>query len=373
MAKLTQHHFYYGAILDALCQYNPDASPTLMSKGDEGRQIYRVMTNTSQESILFFKHASPRTDGKNQESLSFSFTFTDDDKQKLKALHEQNSCPIFLYLLCKQSELKYSEIAILNYNEYIDVEENRTVTIKVEKHKNNFILFRRCNKSRDNDLLIPRNRIEKTFDQLLDDKLKKITQKKNHTMNTMDSLFTGNTIYPNTTKCPICNNSLRTLRIKSKSCIIYARICSLCKRKYVNKKQYKIISNYFNNKPIQDLYVMDFLNNDDINQTIVNNNDIHENKQLLNQNRNDSENISYFSNGHIDRIYIIPNETNTCPIHKCKMDIKLISLGIKYKDTFYFCRTCNKYIVSRNHAITLEKLRKRNQNKFLQSIRFQDL
>lgn len=46
MAKLKKNHFYYGAILDALCQYNPDASPILMSHEEEPRQVYKVMTNT---------------------------------------------------------------------------------------------------------------------------------------------------------------------------------------------------------------------------------------------------------------------------------------------------------------------------------------
>ena len=84
MAKLKKNHFYQGAILDALCQYNPDASPVLMSHEDEPRQVYKVMTNTSQECILFFKYASPKMNGKNEEDISYLFTFSDDDKQKLK-------------------------------------------------------------------------------------------------------------------------------------------------------------------------------------------------------------------------------------------------------------------------------------------------
>lgn len=53
VAKLNKSDFYYGAILDALCQYNPDALPVLISH-EESRQVYRVMTNSSQECILFF-------------------------------------------------------------------------------------------------------------------------------------------------------------------------------------------------------------------------------------------------------------------------------------------------------------------------------
>ena len=98
MAKLKKNHFYYGAILDALCQYNPDASPILMSHEEEPRQVYKVMTNTSQECILFFKYALPKTNGKNEDDISYLFTFSDDDKQKLKSYNDNYDYPVFLFL-----------------------------------------------------------------------------------------------------------------------------------------------------------------------------------------------------------------------------------------------------------------------------------
>ena len=171
MAKLKKNHFYYGAILDALFQYNPDASPVLMTHEDS-RQVYKVMTNTSEECILFFKYASPKKFGKNEQDISYLFTFSDDDKKKLKVYMDKYNCPIFLYLLCKQSDLKESEIIVLKYEEYKNVEENRAITIRIQKNKNYILLFKKGSKARDNAYQIPRNRIEKTFDELADDYMK---------------------------------------------------------------------------------------------------------------------------------------------------------------------------------------------------------
>ena len=77
---------------------------------------------------MFLKYASPKTGGKNEQDISYLFTFSDDDKQKLKAYMDKYNCPIFLYLLCKQPDLKDSEIIVLKYEEYQNVEENRAIT-----------------------------------------------------------------------------------------------------------------------------------------------------------------------------------------------------------------------------------------------------
>lgn len=53
---------------------------------------------------------------------------------------------------------------------------------------------------------------------------------------------------------------------------------------------------------------------------------------------------------HTDIIYIIDDEENGCPIHNVKMDVKLMSFGKKMKDTIFFCRQCNKHIVSKAHS-----------------------
>lgn len=365
MAKLKRHHFFYGAILDALCQYNPDASPVLMSKGEESRQIYRVMTNTSQECILFFKYASPKTDGKNEDNISFLFTFSDDDKQKLKTFNEQEQCPIFLYLLCKQSNLKDSEIAVLKYDEYLNVEENRAVTIRIEKHKNSYLLFRKGNKSRENALLIPRNRIEKTFDQLLEDSLKEMPHRKVNQQHTFESLFNIETIYHDTSICPICNGTLHQLHINNGSDSMNARICTVCKRKYVNKKQYKIISKYCQNRPMTELYIMNFTDGDI--PPCIKSNAVEGKMSVIEKEK------SHLHDTNTDIIFIVPEETNICPIHNCKMDIKVMSFGIKYKDTVHFCRQCNKHIVSDKQAASLKNNLNLNRSRAISKINFLNL
>lgn len=39
---LKQQHFYYGAILSAIIEYNPDASMVLVQKDDETRKIFNI-------------------------------------------------------------------------------------------------------------------------------------------------------------------------------------------------------------------------------------------------------------------------------------------------------------------------------------------
>ena len=58
MPSLKQQHFYYGAILSAIIEYNPDTSLVLLQPSEESRNKYRIQTNTvKQECIIFFKHA----------------------------------------------------------------------------------------------------------------------------------------------------------------------------------------------------------------------------------------------------------------------------------------------------------------------------
>lgn len=54
-----------------------------------------------------------------------------------------------------------------------------------------------------------------------------------------------------------------------------------------------------------------------------------------------------------DIIYIIDEDSIRCPIHNTKMEIKTLSLGIRMKDTVYFCKQCKKKIVSQNHYLQI--------------------
>lgn len=333
MAKLKKNHFYYGAILDALFQYNPDASPVLMSH-EESRQVYRVMTNTSQECILFFKYASPKTGGKNEQDVSYLFTFSDDDKKKLKSYVDKHGCPIFLYLLCKQPALKDSEIIVLKYVEYQNVEENRAITIRIQKNKNYILLFRKGSKARDNAYQIPRNRIEKTFAELADDFMKESTQHpKRKTVNSsqMDSFVAKSMeIFEDNKNCPFCDNALKKVVIHNSGNDMDSRMCPVCKRRFVNKRQYNVICKYCGaNNIIPELYIMNF----------------REDKGKCKAEPREVEGRAVSKTIERNRFYVIGDESDMCPIHNCKMKIKVIDFGAKQKDTVHFCAICNKHII----------------------------
>lgn len=361
MAKLKKNHFYYGAILDALCQYNPDASPVLMSH-EESRQVYRVMTNTSQECILFFKYASPKTGGKNEQDISYLFTFSDDDKQKLKAYMEKYNCPIFLYLLCKQPDLKDSEIIVLKYEEYQNVEENRAITIRIQKSKNYILLFKKGSKARDNAYQIPRNRIEKTFDELADDFMKEsVSHTKRRVTNNsqMESFIVKSMeIFEDNKNCPFCDNVLKRVVIHNAGDDMDSRMCSVCKRRFVNKRQYKVIRKYCGaNNIIPELYIMDF--REDKGQ------DKAEYRKVEGQTISKAVDRNKF--------YIIEDESGICPVHNCKMEIKVINFGMKQKDTVHFCNRCNKYIISRKQYDFLKNQCTKSWKNIIQNAEFEEL
>lgn len=361
MAKLKKNHFYYGAILDALCQYNPDASPVLMSH-EELRQVYRVMTNTSQECILFFKYASPKTGGKSEQDISYLFTFSDDDKQKLKGYMDKYNCPIFLYLLCKQPDLKDSEIIVLKYEEYQNVEGNRAITIRIQKNKNYILLFKKGSKARDNAYQIPRNRIEKTFDELADDFMKEsVSHIKKRVANNsqMESFIaTGMEIFEDSKNCPFCDNALKGVVIHNSGDDMDSRMCPVCKRRFVNKRQYKVIRKYCGaNNIIPELYIMDF----------------REDKGRDKAEYREVEGQAISKAVDRNKFYIIEDESGICPVHNCKMEIKVINFGMKQKDTVHFCKRCNKHIISRKQYDFLKNQCIRGGKRIIQNVEFEEL
>lgn len=134
----------------------------LIQPENNTRKIYRIQTNTSQECVIFFKHAFEKTRG----SQSWLFQFSDTDKSFLDECHN-NKVPTFIYLLCCVDNLKNSEIAILRYDEFKEVVHKKNFTIGTKKNAQKFFLHRA--KSPKDDIEIPRNRIEKTFDYLIND------------------------------------------------------------------------------------------------------------------------------------------------------------------------------------------------------------
>lgn len=165
MKSLKQEHFYYGAILTAIMEYNPDTSLVLLQPQNDSRKVYHIMTNSSQECVIFFKHAFEKKEG----SQSWVYKFSEIDKTFLKECHNKK-IPTFIYLLCAVDNLKNSEIAVLKYDEFNEVAHKNNFTISLKKNFPKFYLHR--SKSPKDDLVIPRNRIEKDFDYLINDIIK---------------------------------------------------------------------------------------------------------------------------------------------------------------------------------------------------------
>ena len=104
MKSLKQEHFYYGAILTAIMEYNPDTSIVLLQPKNDTRKIYKIQTNQCQECIIFFKHAFEKENG----SQSWLYQFSDNDKKFLEECYQRKT-PVFIYLLCAVDNLKNSE------------------------------------------------------------------------------------------------------------------------------------------------------------------------------------------------------------------------------------------------------------------------
>lgn len=169
MHILQQYDFYYGAILNAILSYNKDVSPALIESG-EHKQVYRMLTNKSnQECLVYMKYASKKktaTEGYN----SWSFSFTDAEKNRINQYYN-SKLPIFLFLLCLESGLKNSKIAVIRYDEYNLIQDKSSFTLSLEKYKGHFNLFT-DSKSRKDSLAIKTNRIEQKFDELIEESVK---------------------------------------------------------------------------------------------------------------------------------------------------------------------------------------------------------
>lgn len=228
---------------------------------------------------------------------------------------------------------------VLKYEEYQNVEENRAITIRIQKSKNYILLFKKGSKARDNAYQIPRNRIEKTFDELADDFMKEsihYTKRRTVKSSQMESFIATNMeIFEDNKNCPFCNNTLKEVVIHNSDDDMDSRMCTVCKRRFVNKRQYKVIRKYCGaNNIIPELYIMDF----------------HEDKGRCKAEFRETDGQTISKVLDRNKFYVIGDESDVCPIHNCKMKIKVIDFGAKQKDTVYFCAVCNKYIISRKHC-----------------------
>ena len=166
MSKLKLSNFYYGAVLNAILEKNPEFSPTLVLYDDDNRQAYKILTEYNENYILFLKYATSRNCKKNRYT-SWTFNFSQNDKKQLQEYSIDSS--VFICLLCLKEELQNSQLAILTYNEYLKINNKNSITINLEKRKKNFGLFLGYSKARKDTYPIPRNRIEKSFKDILNE------------------------------------------------------------------------------------------------------------------------------------------------------------------------------------------------------------
>lgn len=348
MAKLKNYHFYYGAILGAIFQYNDDASPALILNDEDNRQVFKILTNTSkQECIIFFKYArQPKAITKNKTYSSWLFSFSQDDKDKLQNFYNESKLPIFIYLLCCQKDLRDSEIAVLKYEEFLKVESNVSITIGVEKNKNCFMMFTAASRSKQDAILIPRKRIGMKFDELIDEVIKEGRQHYRQVKNEMKDklnfealIETEVTTYQKNERCPLCNGELNVITISSDKDKLKGLQCFECDHIFLTRTDYSKVYEYNGRRKLRsDVSIMEYEAEISISQD----------EEIYNTGKENK-----LKNLQADTIYIMDEENNRCPIHNVKMDVKIMSFGTKIKDTITYCRRCNKLIISKSHSAYL--------------------
>ena len=162
---LKKQDFYYGAILRAILEYNPDSSMAMVERNDDYSNVYRIETNKSKKSCYcLFKHGNEIKNNPN----SWQFKFSPKELDFLNQCHSSKTSA-FIYFLCRRENLTHSEIAVMNLDEYIKINKP-SLTIGIVEKKRDFTVAR--DKSPINDILLPRNRIEKDFDTLIEDIIK---------------------------------------------------------------------------------------------------------------------------------------------------------------------------------------------------------
>ena len=137
-----------------------------------------------------------------------------------------------------------------------------------------------------------------------------------------------------------------------------SRMCPICKRRFVNKRQYKVIRKYCgSNNIIPELYIMEF--RDEKVQTKIGYERI--------------ERPIAFEEVDRNKFFIVENESNICPIHNCRMEIKVINFGMKQKDTVHYCKRCNKNIISRKQYDFLKNQCIHGGKRIMHNAKFEEL
>ena len=182
MSVLKIADFYYGAFLSALLNYG-NKKPSLFDKSEsnDSRRVYRLTTDNSPNDYIIFTKAVMAQNNKTEKFEHWIFNFDEDEVKTLSDLHKEYG-NVKLALICIQSGLKNSELALLDYKTAMDC---LGVDIGVKSRTINIKYFRKSKKGegatgqgkiglrafgsgrvekiadKDNTIMIPRDELKK--------------------------------------------------------------------------------------------------------------------------------------------------------------------------------------------------------------------
>lgn len=157
MPKFKEADFYYGAVLSMLISKN--VNPILIENNND-RQVYDLTTNKN-EYRAFIKYRTLKKKIKTDNYNSWDFNLINDYDELKRYINEGKN--VLLFLVCGSSNLKESELAILNKDEIMKIFNNqkKTITISRKKHERTFRIA--MGGGRDNALPIKNDRFEELF------------------------------------------------------------------------------------------------------------------------------------------------------------------------------------------------------------------
>lgn len=149
MAKIfNERDFYFGAILSVLLSgKHTKYTPSLISSNNESGRIYEFSVDNEPDFILLMIHATkPRNDTYDKTYSSWVFKFTDEQLQTIKQCIDENK-KIKIAYLCGAEKLNQSELAMMDNDDiintiYSDGKLKGSVTIRRDKQKHSFVVFR---------------------------------------------------------------------------------------------------------------------------------------------------------------------------------------------------------------------------------------
>ncbi|MCI8409268.1 MAG: hypothetical protein HFJ09_08385 [Lachnospiraceae bacterium] len=161
--KIQQRDFYLGACLFSFLNHNLDTTPSLIEKTDETTQIVKMTTNTSNDFYIFMKYTK---DCKSTNIIhkSWAFPLTEKDKNIIEKYHNLQ-CPVYLFFICCETELKNGEIAIYRYEDYLKIKNKSSITINIKKSSDHYFNLH-VSKSRDKIIRSKRTNIAKKISNI---------------------------------------------------------------------------------------------------------------------------------------------------------------------------------------------------------------